>query len=111
MSSLFEVHRNHTQRLPEGVALPPHAAEALVLAHLLDRMLKGRPAKQADAPAWFEQAGMMAREFMVEATRDAPKVGPPHSNVLRSVFVFFIVGLAAVSHGHRCSLTAVGVYG
>ncbi len=67
-----------TQDLPPNTTIPPYVVEALVFAHLLDRMLASRPAKQADAPAWFDQAGMMAREYFVEAMRDAPKVCVPH---------------------------------
>ncbi len=34
---------------------------ALVLAHLLDRMLGDRPARVSDAPAWFEAAASLVR--------------------------------------------------
>ena len=44
-----------------GPAAPRLLAGALVLAHLLDRMLAGRPARSSDAPAWFEAAAALAR--------------------------------------------------
>ena len=51
-----------------------HAGAALVLAHFLDRMLAQRPAKQAEAPAWFEAAAALVRDRLAELTRGAAQV-------------------------------------
>lgn len=66
--------------LPLPAALAPHAAPlgrllggALVLAHLLGRMLHTRPAKTSDAPAWFEGAAELMRRRLRELAAGAPK--------------------------------------
>lgn len=53
---------------------PPHLGSILALAHFLDRMLAQRPARQADAPAWFESAAALIRRTLAELTRSAPQV-------------------------------------
>lgn len=48
----------------------------LALAHFLDRMLALRPARQADAPAWFESAAALIRRMLADLTQDAAQVAP-----------------------------------
>jgi len=44
-------------------------AEALVLAHFLDRVLDSRPSKTSDAPGWFEEAAALCRRLLSERAR------------------------------------------
>ena len=62
------------QGLPGGA--PPHLGAILVLAHFLDRTLALRPARQSDAPAWFESAAALVRRELQHLTQGAPKVRP-----------------------------------
>ena len=53
---------------------PPHLGAILTLAHFLDRSLDQRPARQSDAPAWFEAAAALVRNELRTLTASAPKV-------------------------------------
>lgn len=53
---------------------PQHLGSVLGAAHFLDRMLATRPARSADAPAWFESAAALLRRLLANLTQDAPQV-------------------------------------
>eukprot|EP00873_Tetraselmis_striata_P000543 jgi/Tetstr1/420807/TSEL_011883.t1 len=55
----------------DGVQPPRHGAEALLLAHFLDRVLDLRPSKTSDAPAWFEAAAALSRRLLAHSCQGA----------------------------------------
>ena len=58
--------------LPAALARAPRfLGAALALAHFLDRALHDRPAKTADAPAWFEAAAALVRAQLAERAAGA----------------------------------------
>ena len=51
--------------------MPTHLGSALALAHFLERTLALRPARTADAPAWFDAAVALVQRTLAELTRGA----------------------------------------
>ena len=65
----------------------PHLGAIMVLAHFLDRMLAERPAKQSDAPAWFEEGAAIVRRELRELTQGGLKVVPESNHFTLSIYI------------------------
>ncbi|KAK9841191.1 hypothetical protein WJX74_001700 [Apatococcus lobatus] len=61
------------QGMPSGARVPAHVAEALTLAHLLDKMWAQRPSKQMEASPWYQRASHLVRSELAHLTSGAPK--------------------------------------
>lgn len=68
---------SHTQGMG-STPLPPHLPVILTLSHFLDHMLATRPAKQAGAPVWFENAAAAIQSRLSQEMAGDPKdsLGP-----------------------------------